>query len=187
MALRVDEHERVRRDAAIFAVLDKQVKETFLHRDESKDGFWAWKEACRQFHEFDCPMFELLSEEGKQRIRNGDVEYVERAICYLEVDPMHFRSGYNKVRLISCLKWAPLSSWQETRLRAVVFHAVDSHFRTEFRAYCRLAARVQTDEFADAIRERVAGSDEGVRVRASFVLTYLDQHNRSATGKRAKS
>ena len=49
-------------------------------------------------------MLALVTREGMARIRAGDSEFVERAICYLEVDPYHFGSGYNKSTLIRCLK-----------------------------------------------------------------------------------
>jgi hypothetical protein len=182
VALRADEHENIRRDTAVFGALFRQVKETFLHRDESKHGMWPWKEACRQFHEYDSPMLALVSEDDKGRIRRSDPEYVERAICYLEVDPLYFRSGYTKAKLINCLKWVRLTPWQQARLRKVVLDVIDSHFRTEFRAYCRLAAHVQTEEFTASVRDRAAGPDQGVRERAAFLLKQLEQHNRTRAG-----
>ena len=178
----MNERETIRKDSATFAALHKQVNATFLHRDESARGRWAWEQACDQLHKFNSPMFELVSHAGLTRLSAGDPEMVERAICFLEVDPFHFRSGYNKAVLIRRLKRISLSASQQSRLRGVVFHALDDHDRPEYRYYCRLAASVQTAEFIECVRERLSSPDAGVRRRARFLIDYVERFNR---GKRS--
>jgi len=163
----------------MFAALHKQVQAPCRIRDESAHGLWAWRQACRQFHEFSSPMFELVSDAGLASIAAGDPKMVERAICFLEVAPFHFRSGYDKVVLIRRLKRIPLDLRQQSRLRSVVFHALDDHDRVEYRHYCRLAASVQTPEFIERIRERLDSPDAGVRRRARSLIDYLEHFNRS--------
>jgi hypothetical protein len=176
----VNEHETIRKDSATFAALHKQVRATCRLRDESAHGLWAWRQACRQFHEFDSPMLALFSSEGSARIRAGDADFVERAICYLEVDPYHFRSGYNKATLIRCLKRLSLSPRQQARLRGVVLHALDGHDRCEIRDFWRLASRVQTPEFIERITERLTSPEARIQRRARQLLDYLEHFNRSA-------
>ena len=139
----------------------------------------GWEQACRLFRQFDSPMLALVTGSGRARIRAGDPEFVERAICYLEVDPRHFRSGYNKTTLIRCLKRLALVPRQQARLRGVVFRALDDHDRCEFHDYCVLAGRVQTSEFIERIRERLLSPEFRVRRRTRLMLGYLEQFNRS--------
>ena len=178
-AVRVNEHETILRDAATYAALHQQIDATLKHRDESPHARWGWEQACRQFHQFAAPMLALVGAAGMARIRAGDPEFVERAICYLEVDPYHFRSGYNKATLIRCLKRLQLSPKQQSRLRAVVFHAVDGHDRCEIRDFWRLASRVQTPEFIERVTERLTSPEARIRRRARQLLDYLEHFNRS--------
>lgn len=163
----------------MYAALHKQVQATFQHRDESPHARWGWEQACHQFHQFDAPMLRLVTQEGIACIRAGDPEFVERAICYLEVDPYHFRSGYNKATLIRCLKRLPLTPKQQDRLRAVVLQALDGDDRRGFRDYWRLASRLQTPEFMDQIIERLPSPESRVPSRARQLLDYLEHFNRS--------
>ncbi|HEV7405672.1 MAG TPA: hypothetical protein VGO11_22200 [Chthoniobacteraceae bacterium] len=175
----MNEHETIRSDAAIYAALHRQVEATLQHRDESPHARWGWEQACRQFHRFDAPMLALVTREGRARIRAGDPEFVERAICYLEVDPYHFRSGYNKSTLIRCLKGLSLSPPQQMRLRGAVYHALDGHDRCEIRDFWRLASRLQTPEFIERVTERLASPEVRIQRRARQLLDYLEHFNRS--------
>lgn len=181
----MSEHESIRRDAATFAALHKQMQSavnTFKEHPDSSHAGRAFEQSQRQFYEFDAPMLALVTPGGRARIRAGDPEFVERAICCLEVDPYHFRSGYNKSVLIRCLKQLALNPRQQERLRDVVCHALDGHERCEIRDFWRLASRIQTPEFIERIRERLPSPEVHYKSQARQLLDYLNQFNRSRQG-----
>ena len=89
----------------------------------------------------------IESPDGRARLRSGDEALVEHAIAFLEIDPYVFRSGYAKATIIRCIKRLPFSHNQVLRLQGVVLRALDKCDRQEFRAYCRLAAAVDSLAF----------------------------------------
>jgi hypothetical protein len=58
------------------------------------------------------------SREVRARILNGDFAAIEAAICFLEVRPYFFRSGYMFKDLLRALKRAPLT--QEERMAVLL-------------------------------------------------------------------
>ena len=54
------------------------------------------------------------------RIGSGDPEAMEAAICFLELRPYFFRSGYMFKALVSQLKRADLADLQRARFNAVL-------------------------------------------------------------------
>lgn len=69
----------------------------------------------------------------------------EFALSFLEADIMQFRSGYTKRHLIKRLGQAKLSEQQHLRAEGLIRRAiVGGAGQEEFRAYCGLAARLQT-------------------------------------------
>lgn len=54
-----------------------------------------------------------------ERLIEGDLETMEAAICFLEVRPYFFRSGYMFDGLLRKVKHAPLSLEQRARLQVV--------------------------------------------------------------------
>lgn len=101
--------------------LRARVKETFSHRDESDSARKAWTEACSDFHK----RYMQVSLPGgfddiEARILAGEPYAVEAALCFLEVRPYFFRSGYMFQTLLRKLKRAPLAENQRLRLDAVV-------------------------------------------------------------------
>ncbi len=96
-----------------------------------------------------------------------------RAIEFLNADPWFFRSGYVKAKLIRMLTRLPLTTEQLDRLRSVVLNVVDRRGGQEFRAYCRLARRVDAPDLRANLQLRLSHSDKGVRRRAGWVLDAL--------------
>ena len=174
----VDKHEIIRRDSEAYQALNRNIAETFQHRDESPDGFKAWEAACDAFHSFESPMFELITDEGLARLSAGDPELVDWAIAYLEVDPFHFRSGYYKSWFIRRLKRLPLTPEKKERLRVVVLRALDDPHRAQS-YYSRLAASLQSPDFIEHIRWRLGSPKPELRQRAQQLLDYLNTFNQS--------
>jgi hypothetical protein len=174
----VDKHEIIRRDSEAYEALHRKIHQTFPHRDEGRAGFKAWEAACDAFHSFESPMFEPLVGDGAAKLSAGDPDTVDWAISYLEVDPFHFRSGYDKNWLIRRLKRLPLTPEQYRRLRVVVLRALDDPKRAP-NYYSRLAASLQTPDFVQLIRWRLESPYPELRQRAQQLLDYFDAFNRS--------
>jgi hypothetical protein len=174
----VSNYDDIKKQSDRFGALHQRIHETFQHRSESREAWAAWEQACRDFHSYDSPMRFIESVDGRKRLRGGDPVLVEHSIAFLELDPYVFRSGYAKATIIRCIKWLPFTQAQIQRLQGVVLRALDKCDRQEFRAYCRLAAAVDSPVFDNSIRERLDSPDATVRRRASYVLNYLDDWRR---------
>jgi len=136
-------------------------------------------ESAHQISEFVKTAFELLSNAGRDRIRAGDPEFVERAIAYLEADPYFDGTGYCKSNLVRYLKLVPFSPTQQDRLQSVVLHVIDTYGHYGGKHVCRLAASVQSPEFLSHLRERLKSPDYDIRRRARNVYEYVQRFNKT--------
>jgi hypothetical protein len=106
--------------------LHDRVHQTFRHRDESLTKWQKWKQACQEFHAnydrlaFPGGYWSDTDSNALQRIVSGDQQAVEAAICFLEIRPYFFRSGYMFKDILRKAKKAPLSDEQSARLKVVL-------------------------------------------------------------------
>ncbi|MGH9799633.1 MAG: hypothetical protein ACRD82_04650 [Blastocatellia bacterium] len=100
---------------------------------------------------------------------------VPTAIEFLESDPWFHGSGYAKANLIKFINRQELKPEWSKRLRKVVLAAVDREDRREFRSYCRLACKVNSEQLRNQLSCILENKneDKGVRRRARWVLDYL--------------
>ena len=175
----MSDYDDIKKQTGKFGGLHQRIHDTFQRRAESHEAWLAWEQACRDFHGYESPMRFIESADGRKRLRAGDPALVEHAIAFLELDPYVFRSGYAKAAIIRCIKRLPFTQPQIQRLQGVVLRALDKCDRQEFRAYCRLAAAVDSPTFDARIRERLDSHDTAVSRRARYVLLYLDDWRRS--------
>lgn len=108
--------------------------------------------------------------EGMSDFLAGKSEDLEAYIAFLEEDPYFFRSGYIKQEAIRGLKRTPLTESQRGRLQQAVLNVVEKGFRREFRDFCQLARRIQTEEWLAEVEAKTSSKDKGVAVRARWVL-----------------
>lgn len=174
----MSEYNDIKKEAAQWGGLHQRIHETFQRRSESPEAWAAWEQACSEYHSYESPMRFIESVDGRRRLREGDPALVKHAIAFLELDPYVFRSGYAKASIIRCIKGLPFTHPQIQQLQGVVIRAIDKCDRQEFRAYCRLAAAVDSPAFEARIRERLASSDSAVRRRARYVLEYFKDRRR---------
>lgn len=125
----------------------QNVHATFLQRDKSKAAYEEWEAACADWHNSQNAVDFLWRIETRQAMHAGDREALESAICFLEVDPYYFRSGYLKEILLRELKRAPLKRHDRARLQMVLINAVRKPSRREFPAYLGLLQKVWTPDF----------------------------------------
>jgi len=89
--------------------LHSQIHETFKSRDENKHKFREWEAACKEFHSsYDHLAFPGGFDGAYERILSGDTAAIEAALCFVEVRPYFFRSGYMYKDLLRKLSKAPL-------------------------------------------------------------------------------
>lgn len=108
-------------------------------------------------------------------LRAGNTTHIETAICFLEADPVFFRSGYAKADVLRAIKRLPLTPSQMDRLRTVVLKVTATRGCREFRHYCNLARRVDGTGFREALAELLASGDPAVARRARWALSAIDQ------------
>lgn len=109
-------------------------------------------------------------------LRGGDGTKLEAATAFLEADPWFHRSGYTKVKMVRYIKQAMLTPGYVARLQNVVLDMVERRNGQEFRAYCRLAQKVDAPALRGQLGQRLAHGDPDIRRRARWVLEALEQN-----------
>lgn len=103
------------------ARLHRRVHEAFAVRDESPGKREEWSRACEIFHRrYDELAFPGGYGGALNRLMAGDPGTMEAAICFLEIRPYFFRSGYMFDAILRKAKHAPLSPGQKARLQVIV-------------------------------------------------------------------
>ena len=114
--------EQIRENAAEIVRLHSRIQETYLKRSKSTEKLREWEQACTEFHSrYDHLAFPTGYQGGGalRRILYGDPEAMEAAICFLEVRPYFFRSGYMYKDILRKCRKAPLSPDQTARLKVI--------------------------------------------------------------------
>jgi hypothetical protein len=114
--------EQIRENAAEIVRLHSRIRETYLKRSESPEKLREWKQACAEFHSRYGHLAFPTGYQGRgtlKRILDGDPEAMEAAICFLEVRPYFFRSGYMFKDILRKCRQAPLTPNQTARLKAI--------------------------------------------------------------------
>lgn len=97
-----------------------RIDETVKYRDRSYEDREVWKQACAHFHSrFDELAFPGGYNGAVGRVLSGDPYAIEAALCFLELRPYFFRSGYTHRELLRKMKRAPLSPAEARRFEAV--------------------------------------------------------------------
>lgn len=108
-------------NAAEIRRLHARVHEAFARRDESDTQRCEWERACAEFHaRYGALAFPGGEDDAYRRVERGERNAVEAALCFLELRPYFFRSGYMFKKLLRRIKRARLSPEQAARLRVVL-------------------------------------------------------------------
>jgi len=108
-------------NAAEVVRLRERIGETVKHRDKSPEQAKRWERACAEFHSrYDSLAFPGGYSTARDRIASGDLDAIEAALCFVELRPYFFRSGYMFKELLPKLKKANLSRDQIERLDRVL-------------------------------------------------------------------
>jgi hypothetical protein len=113
--------QQIRENAAEIVRLHSRIRETYAQRSKSSQKMEEWKRACAEMHSRYSELAFPGGYDGDvlDRILSGDVQAMETAICFLEVRPYFFRSGYMFKDILRKCRRAPLSRNQAERLRAI--------------------------------------------------------------------
>ena len=123
--------------------------------------------------------------EDAEKLRGGDAAGLESAVCFLAADPIFFRTGYVKAWLIRAIKPPMLKSDDKKRLQDAILSRVDRRDDRDFRAFCRLAKKVDDANLREQLTQRADEGDFDVRRRARWVMEALAQKDRmEQAGKR---
>ena len=119
-------------------------------------------------------------------LRGGEEAYLEQAVHFLEDDPWYHGSGYAKETLISAINRLDVPPRLAERLRAVVLDIVERRNDRHFRAFCRLARKVDAPALREQLTARLTSADAGIRRRARWVLEALAQKDSQENAKEKK-
>ncbi len=192
----------------------RRVTETRPLRFDTPQGWQDWVEAVRQKYTLYKAHVTLPAQyfsreiipaevarydwdfwQGMELLCGGDRTYLESAVAFLEADPIFYGSGYAKEDIIPAINRLDLPPKLVGRLQTVVLNMVDQRDGREFRAYCRLARKVDSPELREQLNRRLtrawpsarslnddlpalmllAREDGAVRRRARWVLEALGQ------------
>jgi hypothetical protein len=166
----------VRRIEDELARLQARVRETASRRDRNAHRRTEWEEARRAFRSYMTQVGMLEHPAVLVKIRAGEQPWLEAAFRFLEADPWFFRSGYIKGKLARAFKKVPFNARELNRVRYVLLARVLGHDRSEFKEYCRLAAKVANSGLRSELERALKKGDDRVRWRARTMLEYIDRH-----------
>lgn len=113
-------HSVIRKNTEIIYRIHKAIHSTLPDRDKSPSHFEAWENACTEFHNnYSELSYFYKYDDCRKELRQGNNELIEYSLCFLEVRPYYFRSGYLYKDLIRVLKNCPLTNSQMNRYNSV--------------------------------------------------------------------
>ena len=107
-----------------------------MYAQRATHGDEAWRDACDEFH----ARYDALAFPGGydtdlfRRLDAGERNTVEAVLCFLEVRPYFFRSGYMWKELLRRAKRVPLDAQRAERLATVVRNYAEYRARRTPRA-----------------------------------------------------
>ncbi|HOE95511.1 MAG TPA: hypothetical protein PLS90_09335 [Candidatus Sumerlaeota bacterium] len=155
-----DIHSQIRQNAEQL----NQIHEKMHYNDYDSHRF---------FSKFDELAWPGGLNEGKRRLREGDPEEIEIAICFLEEDPSFYRSSNIKSDVIRILCRHPLSEAQKKRLGDAICRLVDTRLGREFIALGRLAKKIDNPRFRGQLYQRLNSDSLEIRQRAQTLVRAM--------------
>jgi len=114
-------HKQIQNNADKINELSATIDEAVKHRHESTDKWAEWESACAVYHQqYDTLAFPGGLEGAYERIKEGDPDSIEAALCFLECRPYFFRSGYIYNNLMRKLKNTTMNKKQASRFEVIL-------------------------------------------------------------------
>jgi len=113
--------ELIRSNAEELRALNARILETARLRNRSPEDNENWETACRTFHSrYSALAFPGGYDNALERIAASEPAAVDAALCFLEVRPYFFRSGYMYKDILRKVKRAAVNKEQAARLTEIV-------------------------------------------------------------------
>jgi hypothetical protein len=133
---RIETHDKIARNAEEISRLHRRVHETLPSRAASESARREWEDAAAEFH----ARYHLLAfphglneEAFFDQLRRNDRESINWAVCFLELRPYFFRSGYIWKKLLHRLKHVDPSAEHQQRFEQVLHRYNDWRLRKHSR------------------------------------------------------
>ncbi len=152
--------------------LQRHIHATFKVRDHSAGKKQAWSEACRVFHIFESEIDKILENVNSKTVAE-DKLLRKFVFDFISVDPIYFRSGYEKERLLKSVKFLEFTDHEKSVLRQTIQHRVNNGALREFRRFCQLIPKIQSDDFVFELKMAARSTNENIKRRAAFALDYI--------------
>lgn len=150
-------------------------KEVRDRNDTSDPRTRRWLDAIATFRAAYARVYpDALKEVDDGQRRASDLDTADM-LDFLEADPIFFRSGYMKQKLLTELKRRKLDQHQARRLQTIILSVVQKNdYRREFLRYCRAAANVDDERFRSELITLEQSDEPHVSQRSNWVLAALD-------------
>jgi hypothetical protein len=144
-------------------------------RDESDPRTQRWLKAIEAFH-LTCEQAypETLRQFDKGHLPVSEVDTGD-ILDFLEADPVFYRSGYVKQKLLKDLKRRKLEASEIARIQAIILGIVcQPDHRREFTDYCKVAVAVADEDFRKRLQKLASGRETRIATRAGWMLAAID-------------
>jgi hypothetical protein len=155
--------------------LHEKLHRAFDCRHQSEQEYQDWKSAAERFRNhirLANPIFGLCYRALERVPDSVEREFV---FDYIQIDPYFFRSGYLMERIVRKVKKLELTQAEKSSIRELLLKRIRSKALRNFRDICRLVPQIEDQNFEDAITVLSRSSDQAVRHRAEFALSYFNR------------
>jgi hypothetical protein len=157
------------------AEIDAAFNEVVNRYDESDPRTRRWLNAVDAFKAACTRVYPNALRKVDEGVTSASELDTSDMLDFLEADPIFFRSGYMKEKLLTELKRRKLDQHEAARLQAIIISVVKSpDHRREFLRYCRAAANVDDEGFRAELKALERSENPSVGQRANWVLAALE-------------
>jgi hypothetical protein len=150
-------------------------KEVRNRNDTSDPRTQRWLDAIATFRAAYARVYSDALKEVDDGEKHASELNTADMLDFLEADPIFFRSGYMKQKLLTELKRRKLDQHEVRRLQAIILSVVQKNdHRREFLRYCRTAANVDDERFRAELSALEQSDEPHISQRANWVLAALD-------------
>lgn len=158
--------------------LHGRIQSTAKDRGRSEAHKRRWEDACAEFHGFWSEIDSYLNKVGCETL-SEDAQTRQFVFDFLSVDPIYFRSGYEKENLLRLLKSIELSDQEKAVLCQTILSRVRNGALREFRRFCQLIPKIENEAFVAELRKEARSTDAHIQRRAAFALEYVERKSSS--------
>lgn len=152
--------------------LHERIHSTFKVRDRSEAHKRRWEDACADFHGFRSEVDSCMDQVSVESL-SEDKQIRQFVFDFLTVDPIYFRSGYEKENLLRLIKSLDLLDGEKDVLRQTILRRVRNGALREFRRFCQLIPKIENDAFVAELRKEAKSTNAQIQRRAAFALNYV--------------